>query len=433
MKESKFNIEISIDDDCNILYNTFTSGVLKLNKEYKNKYDKLKDSNYEKGLYDDVRNELIKGGMIVEHNFDEITAIRIAHLSSRFNDKEIGFTIVPTMECNFECVYCFEEGVRYNTMSTEVLDKTIKYINNAIKDANSFQIAWYGGEPTLALNEIEYIYEGIKHNIENGKQFGSSIITNGLLMNKNTVERLKSVGVNMAQITLDGSRNSHDKRRYLKNKGPTYDKILNNLRDIAGMINISIRVNVDKRNQNEIYEILDDLGEETLNKVSIYVAPVTETEERKIKGSICIGNKEFSKIDMDFISHVQNKYIKTISMPQINISGCTANSINSVIIDPLGDLYKCWNYVGRSDYKVGNLDTGIIPNSLIDSYLLNDNIEKECMDCKILPLCYGGCPDNKRIKMSLEERCIVDKYNIEQKLKKFVCDKLELSYNVSDD
>ena len=39
------------------------------------------------------------------------------------------------------------------------------------------------------------------------------------------------------------------------------------------------------------------------------------------------------------------------------------------ILDPLGDLYKCWNDVSRKEFRVGNVYTGVEYNTALSKYL----------------------------------------------------------------
>jgi uncharacterized protein len=85
--------------------------------------------------------------------------------------------------------------------------------------------------------------------------------TNGYLLTPDVFDRLVALGITQYQITFDGPREWHDKKRVRANGGPTFDRIWNNLlatRDRAGEFEIVVRLHVDGENQGAIPEFIDD-------------------------------------------------------------------------------------------------------------------------------------------------------------------------------
>ena len=58
-----------------------------------------------------------------------------------------------------------------------------------------------------------------------GVRYQANIITNGYLLNKEIVKELEDIHVKHIQVTIDGPKDIHDKRRFLKGKQGTFDKI----------------------------------------------------------------------------------------------------------------------------------------------------------------------------------------------------------------
>jgi len=62
----------------------------------------------------------------------------------------------------------------------------------------------------------------------------NSIITNGYLLTDSNARMLSSVaGVTTVQVTIDGTKDIHDKRRTLEGGQGTYDVIMQNIKDNA--------------------------------------------------------------------------------------------------------------------------------------------------------------------------------------------------------
>ena len=63
-----------------------------------------------------------------------------------------------------------------------------------------------------------------------------NIITNGLLLTPEVVDRLAPFGLNGVKITLDGDRDTHNRMRPLRGGQGTFDRIIENIRRVAGTV-----------------------------------------------------------------------------------------------------------------------------------------------------------------------------------------------------
>ena len=108
-------------------------------------------------------------------------------------------TIAPTMSCNARCYYCFENGSTKGNMSYEVAKQLVKFIDeNCIE--RKLAISWFGGEPLLAVNTIDYI---TKELTKRGIEISSTITSNGSLVNNEIIKKFKKWNVRRIQITVD--------------------------------------------------------------------------------------------------------------------------------------------------------------------------------------------------------------------------------------
>lgn len=76
------------------------------------------------------------------------------------------------------------------------------------------------------------------------------------------------------------------------------------------------------------------------------------------------------------------------------LSGCGAGR-EYMAVTPEGDLYPCHQFVGREQYRIGNLDDESLDESVRDRFLDNHVGKKEaCRTCWAQYLCAGGCAAN---------------------------------------
>ena len=97
-----------------------------------------------------------------------------------------------------------------------------------------------------------------------------------------------------------------------------------------------------------------------------------------------------------FFIDLYHKYnIDVQFYPCHETGGCGATCLNSYVIGPEGELYKCWVDVGNKERIVGSvLDMKINNEYLLANYLVNANMydDDACKQCMLLPICNGGCP-----------------------------------------
>lgn len=219
MKASRYNFFYEFPEDMEklIAYNSRTNALALIEKENYIKYQNFVDNSI---AIDDEKliEDLEKGQFLIDDEVNELDILRYKMLSSRFDTRHLSLTIAPTMNCNFDCIYCYEKNERQNeTMSQEVQDKIVEFVKQQIKHVESVNIAWYGGEPLLAFDVVKDISERVINMCkEKNIMYSSSIVTNGYFLTKDISADLERLHINSAQITLDGTEDTHNKRCPLK-------------------------------------------------------------------------------------------------------------------------------------------------------------------------------------------------------------------------
>lgn len=413
MKISRFNVEIE-EQDSLIIYNTLSGGILKIEDKYAKEYKQLK-SKQEVCLDKELLQNLKRANMVVDEEIDEIGMLKIMHTSLTHALDNYSLSIAPTMKCNFICPYCYEKGRNLYTMSREVVDLVKKYFVQLKETAKHFGIAWYGGEPLLAFDIIKELSECAIELF--GDNYSATMVTNGYNLTKNIVETFKSLKITALQVTIDGPPDIHNQMRKMPNGEDTFFVILKNMKEaleIDPELRITIRVNTDKTNIERTDEIIQYLEEyDLIHKVGMYLAPIDNINGTCDAESNCFTNSEFAKEQINFIKRNIKYSDIFINIPRCNMYICGAVAANSYVIDPLGNIYKCWDDISNKKHCIGNIKDGISYSKEYTKWILYDPFESsECSNCCFLPLCMGGCP-NHFIK-DKKHKCLPIKENVKE-------------------
>lgn len=369
-----------------------------------------------------INNYFIKQGFIV--NYDELQALEFLSRKNCGITNTLFLTICPTMNCNFNCSYCFEKH-RIGKMSMEIQDAIISFIKRIINNnrITKLKVTWFGGEPLLAVDVINSLSKKLIEFCNNENiQYNSNIVTNGYLLTQEIVDNFFENKITSYQITLDGIGEIHNKTRHLINNGPTFDKIISNLTNLKIKGTISIRHNLHKDNTKEVEPLkkyIKDLAKKSGNNIYYYTAFVRDNEYILEEENLDFVNSE------NYYYYEIDKKIKEINPYKGKY--CGAQSLNSIAIDELGNLYNCWEDVSKTEYSFGRVEkwninnpigTANNPQIMIDYINTGGNIrDEECLNCVWLPICQGGCPHRR---LFYNKECISCKNKPEEFVLKFI-------------
>src|SRR5258705_715640 len=147
----------------------------------------------------------------------------------------------------------------------EQSDVVARCIENWMDEVNpeTFVLTFFGGEPFLNLPVMYHLAERCAALAEKrGVRQLINIITNGLLLTREVVDRLNPYGLNGIKITLDGDRDTHNRMRPLRGKQGTFDRIIENVRQVADLVPITIGGNFDESSVDSYPDLLDFLKEQ---------------------------------------------------------------------------------------------------------------------------------------------------------------------------
>lgn len=337
---------------------------------------------------------------ILEDNENEAERIVEDWRCSDTDIRTFSLFINPTLDCNMRCWYCYEKHLDNSIMSQDVYCSIMRLLHSKVYDGKleKLHISWFGGEPLLAFDEIVFPLLNDVSNLcgLNNIAFDVSFVTNGTLINDNIIQKLARIGTSrpmLFQISLDGNRDFHNRVKHLDGVG-SYDCVLQNIHTILKAdMELTLRLNMTHVNIDTFVDIIDDLDnlpESSKKNMIIDIQRVWQdlTSQR---------SSDFSKKQEGFRDILIRAGYKVNELKHIDPSRCYADKDNCIVVNYNGDLFKCTarDFLKQNREGVLNDDGTLVWNrkrELRDSIKYGNEV---CRDCRIYPLCHGGCSQFK--------------------------------------
>lgn len=375
---------------------------------------------------------LRRGGFVVRSDFDELEYIRLRNNASRFASTGLSLAVCPTMDCNFRCIYCYQSDRRQVwrrvVMSEQTARSLLRWIKRSAHSVRHVAVVWYGGEPTLGMDIISMITSELKQILGETKTlYSASMITNGYKLTDEIQDALVRLGISRIQVTLDGPREIHDKRRrHISGRG-TFDQIIENVGNLASRMRVSIRINVDRDNLATIPSLLSYLATIGLSRpcVEISIARVLPPSEVCLSAANrCFSCDEFSRHELELMRVAWRLGFKVGGLLRPALSACGACGVNCYTVDPQGWVYNCWEEVGKRQLASGHITrTGELRVNMVNQLRwtsIDPTRSRRCSECKYLPLCMGGCLYRSFSDEEKQFECTKVKFNIEERIRLYV-------------
>ena len=401
MKFSKYNLLVSTKDaDQTYLFNTFNGSCLEIDKFSS---DAIASSSISM-LDEETKRLFMKTGILIRDSLDEDKMFSYMNSKAKFESTHMTSTVLLTWSCNLKCVYCFQDHSNIiQTMGLDEADRYIKFVTSLAKSKGSkgISIVLFGGEPLLNIDIGFHIFDNVKKFCEEHQMiFSSSIVTNGTLLTSEIMEKLIDYNCKMIQITLDGVKSIHDSRRVYKNGEGSFDSTLKSLKMLneSNKIHTVIRVNVDKTNIGETYNLLDYIGANGVNLMNCTVDfGIVRGGTSACSGySInCFSENEIGEVLYDLWNYAEKQGFKYNIRPMRRFVYCGLYGDSQYTIAPNCDVYKCWEHVGQKEHLMGKLNEKgnfvNITSAFFDWMSVDPLKNDECKECVYLPSCGGGC------------------------------------------
>jgi uncharacterized protein len=297
----------------------------------------------------------------------------------------------------------------------------------------NFLFLLFGGEPLLPTNRavisriLEYAH---KHSIK------VSTATNAVTL----PQMVDLIGpqngkIQNVQLTLDGDRLYHDGQRVPRSGKPTFDDMIAALRMLMRLkVHVFIRIHTHPGKLGSAERLVEYLEREgILNhpRVEVYFAPINtfnfadgspddfETFCRVFQ-KVAAKTERPPSLNLDFLHTVLEMQTKDI-VPKARF--CSVGADDNRIVDPLGDIYDCYEVAGRKSRRIGAISDGKVEFFPLKKTHSRRNILNipECIECPAALFCGGGCPTQARLRTGsiFKPYCLQNREFIAQTLKAY--------------
>jgi len=322
-------------------------------------------------------------------------------------------------DCNMACAYCFYRekeslfpGIPAHRMNGAVLEETMRQL--FAQPGPAVSIGWQGGEPTLMGLDFFRTAVELQIRFGRGKRAGNGLQTNGLLLDKDWADFLKTYQF-LVGLSLDGPEHVHDHYRRLAGGQATWAKTVAAARLLLGAgaaVNALAVVNdYSVRFPAEIYGFHKDLG---LNHMQFIPCVETDPGDPGRAAPFSVPAEAFGEFlcaifdlwlsdfkagePTTFIRWFDSLFFRYVDRdpPECDL---LAECGPYLVVEHNGDVYACDFFV-EERWKLGNVMSGKLVHMLNSAKQtefgqLKAAVPGPCRACEWLWACRGGCSKDR--------------------------------------
>lgn len=320
------------------------------------------------------------------------------------------FILGITEQCNLRCSYCCYSGIYENNRTHSNISFGKDDVPNLIRFIDRYatkfpiNISFYGGEPILHYELLQYIILQSESHWKNHVCF--YLATNGTLMSKERIDWLVRHNV-MIAISIDGTREFHDRYRTYSQKSGSFDQTYEALSYLKRVFPNYIKNNLlilstitsfdDMALLAEAWHqdpILCDIAPTSISALAPnFKSGVVKREWDEIREkhenllNLYTQHRDWLFLKSYFDECVRNWEKRPIFDvgEEVPLSTCMPIS-DKIFIDSHGGLYVCEKI--SNQFSIGNIISGIdwnIANNMASSFY--NRRKARCINCPAIRMC----------------------------------------------
>ncbi len=323
-----------------------------------------------------------------------------------------------THKCNLSCKHCYSESGKIR--EEELTTVQAKAVVDQLADAGVTALAFSGGEPLTRKD----FFEVARHAADRGLYI--SLATNGTLLTKENVQKLKQAKVNYVDISIDGATaKTHDGFRGVAG---AFDKAIEGLKNcVEADLCVCIATTATKMNLEEMPAIIDlaeeigaerftnfnfvptgrgkehfdqDLSPEERERLMRYLMArmskgckttiLTTAPQLARVGVQCQAAGGTGEVVMS-MAHMQTVKVTKKAVPLADfIGGCGAGRLYCSL-SPQGDVHPCVFFpVTVGNLKKENFGEVWVKSQMFNTLRDRSKLKGACATCNYKFIC-GGC------------------------------------------
>lgn len=318
-------------------------------------------------------------------------------------DKPIGaplfLDVYPSMECNFNCKFCYNKLFGIASKSSSMSKKTINEIIKLCSKSGIPKINILGGEPLHPniRRQVYYLAEKCRE-----KEIKTDITTNGSFLGKKIVNFC-----NKNKVDLNVSFHAVNEVTASKIAGvKKYDIKKNILEYLDGKTEYGISVAVLKDNYKEFDEIFDFINGLQCRNMVLRYPTMRQEESVPLNEFFALYEKYRKKCNKKIILDAPFAYRFLNAKPPENkldflYAGCKAGLLKAEIL-PDGDVFSCILFANRKDQRIGNVNESV---DFKKEYINKLELKFSNSSCVYSSFC-TGCPAYAELQgLAFDNRC----------------------------
>ena len=322
-----------------------------------------------------------------------------------------------TMTCNAKCKHCGSsaENKKYsNELTTDEIKNAFLQISKDM-NAKKILIMVTGGEPLTRQD----LCEVMAYAKDLGFHWG--LVTNGILLTEQNIEKLKEAGMETISISIDGIGETHNSFRGVNGCYETIVRNIENLKNANYVKHLQVTTIFHKENFNElekVYSVMCGLGLDSWRIGTI--DPIGRGREndnllldgieiKYILDFIKVKNKE-KKLRITYYCHgfLGLAYEKEVRGHYFNCR--TGMDIASILYN--GDIFVCPNVPRIPELIQGNVRSDNFADVWKNKFKQFRNKQRTscdyCNSCEHWKYCLGGAMHTWDFEKNVQNKCPYD-------------------------
>ncbi len=148
-----------LNDKAYLITNFENSAQILLSNEMFHSIDETAANFTELNLDSDLFTRLITGGFILEEHIDELKRVLEKRTPERCDRNQYHIIVNPTLDCNLNCWYCYENKISGSQMTETVMNAIVKNYSHhySLHPYKVLKLSFFGGEPFMKPHVVRFL------------------------------------------------------------------------------------------------------------------------------------------------------------------------------------------------------------------------------------------------------------------------------------